>query len=414
MKKQHTYSTICTIVLTLIACHDRPSPVAPLSTSGSANIVSHDDLLEGYVPTPAGWYHESCVHQIPVGARVERNNVVKTVAAGSYQLPLCLHPPQSTHFGRPDSTAKNPVASNGSGWTEWTYDNNYTPRRQLVADWTVPAAPSAYATGQVYYTFPALEQASLIVQTVLQYGRTGSDYGGPFWSITSWQCNGGTNCIHSAPITVNPSDLIHGSMVATNCVNHTCTWTITTRDVTTAQETVLTLADYDTYNYVVGGAVETYSLNSCSNFPSPGVSYSNIAEYDSTYTQVTPFWSAAVANDPNKPVCGFRNTFTPTSVLLEHWAPPITGPSRMYYATQCTFTASATGGTAPITYTWSFTSFGGSAGGYSPSNGTFVLVGETPNTNYTINLKVVATDAIGIRSTVTKAVSVDPGANGCG
>jgi subtilisin family serine protease len=123
---------------------------------------------------------------------------------------------------------------------------------------------------------------------------------------------------------------------------------------------------------------------------------------------------SALAANATYGVTGVLPAGTPNLLLFtQPFRSVITGTSRMYYATQCTFYASASGGTAPYTYSWSFSSYGGSAGGYSPSNGTYVLVGET-NANYTINLKVVATDANGILSTVTKAVEVSTAAWGCG
>ena len=101
--------------------------------------------------------------------------------------------------------------------------------------------------------------------------------------------------------------------------------------------------------------------------------------------------------DESKPFVGlFRPDFPVSN----------TGPSQMGRANSCYYNASASGGAGPYTYTWSWHIIGsGSAGGYSPSNGTFVLVAQSYG-DYTIYLKVIATDSNGRLGTATKAVAV--------
>jgi hypothetical protein len=91
----------------------------------------------------------------------------------------------------------------------------------------------------------------------------------------------------------------------------------------------------------------------------------------------------------------------------------ISGPSNMGPGNTCYYTATGNGGVAPYVYTWSWTtSGGGTAGGYSPSNGNFTLAAQT-YTNYTIHLTVVGTDANGRSGPATKAVSVRTTNGGC-
>lgn len=124
--------------------------------------------------------------------------------------------------------------------------------------------------------------------------------------------------------------------------------------------------------------------------------------------------SALVGQASYGPITGLPGG-TPNLLLFTLPALPtsISGPSQMAPGNTCYYNASASGGTAPYTYTWSWTtSGGGSAGGYSPNNGTFVLVAQTSAT-YTINLKVLATDANGAEGTFTKNVSVNPYISSC-
>jgi len=92
----------------------------------------------------------------------------------------------------------------------------------------------------------------------------------------------------------------------------------------------------------------------------------------------------------------------------------VSGTYRMYPgSTVCPVYASATGGSGSYVYTWSWTTTnGGSAGGYSPTNGTFELNASSPM-NYTVNLTVVATDSNGLQGTSTWPVSISTAAWGC-
>ena len=91
----------------------------------------------------------------------------------------------------------------------------------------------------------------------------------------------------------------------------------------------------------------------------------------------------------------------------------VSGPSTMAPGNTCYYYASASGGVGPYVYTWSWTTEGGgTAGGYSPSNGTFVLAAQT-YANYTIHLTVKATDVNGAEGSFRKSVSVSTFSNGC-
>jgi len=86
---------------------------------------------------------------------------------------------------------------------------------------------------------------------------------------------------------------------------------------------------------------------------------------------------------------------------------PITGSATMSAGNTCYYYASATGGVAPYTFTWSWTTTdGGSVGGYSPANGTFLLAAQS---SYgTVKLAVTATDAAGGAGTGLKTITISP------
>src|SRR5690242_2937024 len=81
-------------VALLLACNDRPTVVtAPRGVLAQSEASKNEPLQRpGYVLTPAGWFHSSCVHEIPAGARVSINHVVTRKDGTSYQIPKCLFP----------------------------------------------------------------------------------------------------------------------------------------------------------------------------------------------------------------------------------------------------------------------------------------------------------------------------------
>jgi Big-like domain-containing protein len=345
------------IVLLAVAACSEPASSPP---QPSASKVGEDAgaIPNDYVVTPAGWYHRSCVHQIEDGALVGRNGLVRRKDGSTYQLPKCGYPIQRAR-GRPDTRgrpAARPPAD--SGWIEFAYDFTPGSFRQLDADWTVPAAPTtAYSGQRVYFTFPGIQSDAFILQPVIQYGWNG-EYGGNFWTMTAWHCDSGPGCTHSTPIAIATGNAMHGNVVASDCANGECTWTVSTRNVTTGGRTILSLVDTDDYFFVTGGAVEVYGLTTCSQYPRIGVSYSGISLVD-TYGQFSPLWFHSVPENPD-PNCTFNVASTTNTVNLYH--NPLTITVRPSPTTVCpygsgTLTATATEQTGNVitsgTVAWS-------------------------------------------------------------
>jgi len=299
---------VCTSIALLIsACTEKPTglemPPQALQSSPPND----------YVTTPAGWYHRSCVHEIENGAHVDKRRRVRRRDGTTYQIPNCLYP---ARIARPGAEARSPT---NNGWIE--YASTSQPfgswYQQLTASWTVPAVPVAsYSGTQVYFTFPGLQSNAFIIQPVIQYGRSAAG-GGPFWAMASWHCDDGSNCIHSPLTTISAGDAMSGSVVASDCANGDCTWTITTRDVTTGQRTILAVADTQNYWWSAGGAVEVYGLTFCAQYPINGVFYSGISLYDRNLNQVSPSWFPYIQPGTD-PSCSFNVTSTGTSVNLYH------------------------------------------------------------------------------------------------
>jgi hypothetical protein len=389
------------VALALAACSEPVSPRAAAPTPPQAAAAPQDE----FVATPAGLYHRSCVYEVPAGARLERQEVIRFPDGTRRQVPPCAVPARATVT--PQGPAASPAAPRAgvatptiNGWVEYTWATTASAYKRIIADWTVPPAPAGSygASGKVYYTFPGLQSSTYIIQPVLQYGNNGS-FGGAYWTIASWQCGStSSNCFHSTPITVSSGNSIHGDVIASGCTGGSCTWTITTRNATAGQSTVYTAVDTENYWQATSGAVEVYQASTCSDFPSngnydnSGVFYTNVALYDFSYNLLTQTWSNIITSGLT-PQCNYRVTSTSTTASLQH-APnlgvSISGLSSQPRYQSSQYTATPVFGSTPYSYQWRVRQ---SPDGFS--YGAWGSWFSTGSTNYTY----VSVSSCGIRRT---------------
>lgn len=360
MAPRRTTFTLLALVLPSLllvsACGETSTqPNTPLGGMSRSNAAPPSD----YVATPAGWYHRSCVHEIPNGARVDAKGLVTRSDRSTFQIPQCSYPIYPSAPGL--SAQAIPASPTNNGWIEFaSYQlpsgNSF---RQLTAGWHIGAAPTGAYTGtQLFYSFPGLEDlldpTVYIIQPVIQYGYNGS-FGGSYWTAASWRCNSGSDCRYGTPIVAAVGDSVYGSVQASACVNGICTWTISVVDVTKGTRSDWTADDTDNYDWVTGGAVEVNDLTECNQYPDTGVYYSSISLYDRYGSRTTPAWANSLPLNPS-PSCGFDVASGPTTVNLFYNRPPPPPPpsplSNSIYANPPSYTAQPTGGTLPYSYSW--------------------------------------------------------------
>ena len=365
------------LILTLLtlagACKDSGAPRATLPQMEDQTVTATTAQSDEYVRTPAGLYHKSCVHEIPIGARVNVQRVVHKRDGKSYVLPTCNFPSYPNVPGWAKGGSRRPgetVPTIGHDWIEWTtaFSSGY---KNLAADWVVPAPPEAAylysVSGRVYYTFPGLQTSSqlsaYIIQPVLQYGNN-QDFGGQYWTIASWRCGrtdiGRTDCLHGPPLTVSPGDQLHGEITANNCSNGVCDWSITTEDLTSSQQTTWTAQDTEAYTQANSGAVEVYDISYCTEltfsglYSNSGVFYSNVSVLDSSYNPVSPDWNST-STPGLDPSCRYKVTFSATTANLYSSAAfsgSISGPTSLQLHQSAQYTAAGQHGTLPYQYQW--------------------------------------------------------------
>lgn len=191
---------------------------------------------EGYVPTPSGWAHESCVFQVPGGAHVERSSGGDFTVVGPdgahASLPRCGRDAIAPLRHTLAAAASRPTVYSTNGWAVASAATaevgNYF--KELHGTATVPASPTR--PGGLLYFPSGLESrdGTVFLQTTLQYGRSDSaDATGEYWTATSWlvvQHDDGTvTQLHANDTRVQPGDAITGHVTANDCTaDGKCSW----------------------------------------------------------------------------------------------------------------------------------------------------------------------------------------------
>lgn len=109
-----------------------------------------------------------------------------------------------------------PVPALKTGWiadTRWNRPG--PPVTSFRTTWTVPPAPSTQH-GQVVFLFNGIQNNSMILQPVLQWGHSGAG-GGNDWAVASWYADGqGGQAFHSSLSSVSAGDRLVGVMTLTD------------------------------------------------------------------------------------------------------------------------------------------------------------------------------------------------------
>jgi hypothetical protein len=179
----------------------------------------------------------------------------------------------------------------------------------------VPSGPTN-ASGQTLYFFPGLEQSPRVI-SILQPVLAWNGYGDSAWTMTNWNCCKSGTTFHGPAIPVSTGDRIEGTMKGTCKTGQPCArWYITSRDVTTGQSTTFkTSAFGQAFNWWFGGAMETYGVSTCNQFPANGaITFDHIKTFDANYNRVTPTWFTSVGG--NAPNCAYNVSTTATSTAI--------------------------------------------------------------------------------------------------
>jgi len=265
----------------------------------------------GYVITPAGFFHPSCVRHVGADEVLDMRSGAITDARGTVRqvATVCEYPRFTTSGERIDtavsarlhpadamvvisignetdgdgiSLPSDTVSANGfdryTGWIEsvWAHPVPTAAISYQQVDFSVPAAPANTAASTNFF-FPgaqSLDQTSqhwTIIQPVLGWNGYPNLHA---WTIASWNCCVDGNVNVSDYLTVQTGHAIRGTMQGAGCVAATgvcATWKIVTKDVNTGQSVTLNSTAYgQAFNWVFAGALEVYGVASCNDLSPSG------------------------------------------------------------------------------------------------------------------------------------------------
>jgi hypothetical protein len=290
---------------------------------------------DGYVITPSGYFHPSCVRRLAEGDTLLENGPAIQHADGTVEkLPVCEYP----HYTPSGEMAIQGLGVSGNP-TAWVEDAETTSNPpigtsygELTATWTVPPDPTPHSSNcqipkscQTVLFFPGLQQAiqnTTILQPVLGWNQ---DFAAA-WSIASWNCCPVGNNLESKPVLVNQNDKITG-IIKNTCSAGTLTcpvWYVTTRDVNLGKSTTQAITgNTETFNWAFAGVLEVYNLIQCSDYPpNSQLTFSGVALYDYNFNKIshpkwkfmndTPLWPTP------PPQCGYFVLPAQTHVTLDY------------------------------------------------------------------------------------------------
>jgi hypothetical protein len=278
---------------------------------------------EGYVVTPFGYFHPSCVLRITEGemlledGRIQHENGVADANA-----PFCSYPrfsPTGALITAGTTIVKPAEAPIVNGWVESVWATASTSYGKISATWTVPPQPSVNDNQTVFF-FPGLEDINAvqsILQPVLQWYAPGP------WAVASWNCCLSGITVESTPVTVSPGDTIVGTITPT-CkagLKYCAKWNIVSEDKTTGKKTTLskTPSDGQVWNWGFGAVLEAYGILRCQDYPANKNVVFDVQLYDQNRNLITsPPWTKAPAGSSTTPKCGYGLNVTATKETVKY------------------------------------------------------------------------------------------------
>ncbi len=281
----------------------------------------------GYVITPFGYFHPSCVVKLAEGDELLTGNKIIRHASGSTEkMHECAYPhyrADGLKVVGDEKGVKDPNISHA--WVEYASVTTTSSYGKLYAEWSVPPTPTSM-DGQTLYYFPGLEDIKDVVTIIQPVLGWNSDYANS-WGIASWNCCVSGTTYEAPPQPVSPGDTILGYMY-TSCAKGTVScakWNIVTKDLQNGKtSTMLNTSSFgQTFNWAFGGVLEVYNIIQCSDYPSNGsywgshsISFNELGLYDYNLNHIAPAWSVNVTSGLT-PQCSYAVSH-PNQVLLNY------------------------------------------------------------------------------------------------
>jgi hypothetical protein len=306
MFRESMYRMLKSIAITMLVTG--LTAAQALTPAGSKRPAS---VPADYVITPFGYFHSSCVKQLAKGDSVRREYNAIQHADGSYDdMHVCTYArfdAKGQKVALEAGSVKEPTISHA--WVEYSGVTTSSSYGALVAEWTVPPAPTAN-NGQTVYLFPGMEDYNDVVTIIQPVLGWNSDFASA-WGIASWNCCVTGTVYESSPVRVNAGDTILGEVVDT-CAAGTlscASWDVFTEDITLGRYTELvnTSSHGQTFNWAFAGALEVYNVSQCADYPPNGsISFHNLTLYNDAFSPISnPGWSITNSSGGLTPQCSY-------------------------------------------------------------------------------------------------------------
>lgn len=287
----------------------------------------------GFVATPDGWFHPSCILELHEGDRLNRSTgAVELATGGRRAIAACAYP-SYTPSGRVRSSSKFPTprynfaAPEPNGWqvSETSYPGNIG---QLSANWQVPWYPPTQ-TPEVDYFFPGIENSgptTYIAQPVLAWGYNGLTE----WTIASWFCCINGNNSHGGIFPVSPRQTITGTITGSGCNSSTgvcATWNVNT--VSGGASSGFTVTAFnEPMIFEAGGALESYYVTGCAQYSSDaGLLFHQVTAYGVNGAVLTPTWSENIDPSATCHESGSTSGGSSVDITLNWWPANLPRPN---------------------------------------------------------------------------------------
>jgi hypothetical protein len=301
----------------LVAALTAAQALAPAGPKRPATVPS------GYVITPFGYFHPSCVGHLAKGDVVRQDEKAIRHANGtSDDMHVCAYPHYKADGEKVTGDEKavdQPTISHA--WVEYAATTTTSSYGFMYAYWNVPPAPSSN-DGQTVYLFNGMEDYNDVVTIIQPVLGWNSDYASA-WGIASWNCCVTGTAYEATPTPVHSGDLILGYMFHT-CAAETkpcSSWDIVTYDVTTGGESELinTSSFGQTFNWAFGGVLEVYNIAQCGDYPSNGsINFYDQGLYNDLFAHIAnPAWKVTNLSSGLTPQCGYGGSL-PQEVILNY------------------------------------------------------------------------------------------------
>ncbi len=304
-------------------------------TAAQAQIVAGQNrpasVPAGYLITPFGYFHPSCVVQLAKGDELQPGaKVIRHVNGSTDKMHVCAYP----HYRADGQTvvgdergAKDPNISHS-----WIVSESVTTTSSygfLSAEWSVPPAPPSN-DGQTLFFFPGVEDIKDVVTIIQPVLGWNADYASA-WGIASWNCCESGTTYEATPQPVSSGDTILGYMFDTcSAGTLSCTsWDVVTWDLQSGNfsELINTSSFKQTFNWAFGGVLEVYNIVQCNDYPnSPSgftggghsISFNEIELFNDKLQQIaTPAWKVTYWAKTQTPQCSYLGS-VPKQVILTY------------------------------------------------------------------------------------------------